>query len=84
MYFCHYIKNNITIDVFERIQHHNGSIGKLQHLIEGDFTFLKLEGKISNHISFKNKELICWSYNNYLGLAGSKEVDEIDAFAQKK
>ncbi|WP_298512093.1 aminotransferase class I/II-fold pyridoxal phosphate-dependent enzyme [uncultured Kordia sp.] len=72
------------MDIFERIQHHNGPIGKLQHLIEGDFAFPKLEGKISNHIFFKNKELICWSYNNYLGLAGSKEVDKIDAFAQKK
>jgi len=72
------------MDVFERIQNHNGPIGALQDIIEGDFAFPKFEGKISNHIFFKNKELICWSYNNYLGLAGSKEIDEIDTFAQKK
>ncbi|MEM6717982.1 MAG: aminotransferase class I/II-fold pyridoxal phosphate-dependent enzyme [Bacteroidota bacterium] len=72
------------MDIFERIQCHNGPIGALQNMIEGKFAFPKLKGKISNHISFKDKDLICWSYNNYLGLAGSKEIDEIDAFAQKK
>lgn len=72
------------MDIFERIQHHNGPIGALQPIIEGNFAFPKLTGKISNHMFFKNKELICWSYNNYLGLAGSKEIDAIDAFAQKK
>ena len=72
------------MDIFKRIQGNNGPIGELQHIIEGDFAFPKLEGKISNHISFNNKKLICWSYNNYLGLANSTEVNEIDAFAQQK
>lgn len=72
------------MDIFERIQGSNGPIGELQDIIEGKFAFPKLEGKISNHISFNNKKLICWSYNNYLGLAGSREINEIDSFAQKK
>lgn len=72
------------MDIFERIKLDNGPIGKLQNIIEGKFAFPKFEGKISNHISFNNKKLICWSYNNYLGLAGSDEINEIDAFAQQK
>ncbi|MFT5890569.1 MAG: glycine C-acetyltransferase [Dokdonia sp.] len=72
------------MDIFERIQHNNGPIGELQNSIEGKFAFPKFEGKISNHISFNNEKLICWSYNNYLGLAGSNEINDIDAFAQKK
>lgn len=72
------------MDIFERIKLDNGPIGKLQNRIEGKFAFPKLKGKVSNHISFNDKQLICWSYNNYLGLAGSDEVNEIDAFAQQK
>lgn len=72
------------MDIFERIQLHNGPIGELQSEIEGKFAFPKLQGTISNHMFFHNKELICWSYNNYLGLAGSKEINAIDAYAQNK
>ncbi|MBC8753356.1 aminotransferase class I/II-fold pyridoxal phosphate-dependent enzyme [Kordia sp. YSTF-M3] len=72
------------MDIFERIQQNNGPIGELQNIIEGNFAFPKFEGEISNHIFFKDKKLVCWSYNNYLGLASSKEIDEIDAHAQKK
>ncbi len=72
------------MDIFERIQLDNGPIGRLQNNIEGKFVFPKFEGKISNRVSFNNKELICWSYNNYLGLAGSDEINQIDTFAQQK
>lgn len=72
------------MDIFERIQLDNGPIGRLQNKIEGKFVFPKFEGKISNHVSFNTKELICWSYNNYLGLAGSNEVNKIDTYAQQK
>ncbi|WP_299441545.1 aminotransferase class I/II-fold pyridoxal phosphate-dependent enzyme [uncultured Aquimarina sp.] len=72
------------MDIFDRIQLDIGPIGKFQSMAEGNFVFPKLEGQISNHIFFNNKKLICWSYNNYLGLAGSSEINEIDAFAQQK
>ncbi|MFC4636049.1 aminotransferase class I/II-fold pyridoxal phosphate-dependent enzyme [Dokdonia ponticola] len=72
------------MDIFERIQLDNGPIGRLQRSIEGKFAFPKFEGKISNHVSFNNTELICWSYNNYLGLAGSDAVNEVDTYAQQK
>ncbi|MHA7059878.1 aminotransferase class I/II-fold pyridoxal phosphate-dependent enzyme [Aquimarina sp. M1] len=72
------------MDIFDRIQQDNGPIGRFQSEIEGKFAFPKFKGKISNHISFGNERLICWSYNNYLGLAGSSEINKIDSFAQEK
>jgi len=72
------------VDIFERIQQDKGPIGKFQNIVEGKFAFPKLSGAISNHICFNNQKVICWSYNNYLGLANSKEIYEIDAFSQSK
>ncbi|WP_339885237.1 pyridoxal phosphate-dependent aminotransferase family protein [Polaribacter vadi] len=72
------------MDIFERIQLDNGPIGKLQNKIEGKFAFPKFDGKISNHVFLNNKKIICWSYNNYLGLAVSDEIHKIDAFSQQK
>lgn len=72
------------MDIFKRIMLNNGPIGALQDKIEGKYAFPKFEGKISNHIYFNDKKLICWSYNNYLGLAGSDEINEIDTYAQGK
>lgn len=71
-------------DIFKRIQCNNGPVGKLQDVIEGKFAFPKFEGKISNQVFFNDKKMISWSYNNYLGLAGSDVINEIDAFGQKK
>ena len=72
------------MDIFERIKQNNGPIGELQKWIEGSIAFPKLKGSVSNHITFNNKKTICWSYNNYLGLATSTEVNEIDSFAQSE
>lgn len=72
------------MDVFERIRQDKGPLGRYQDKVEGRFVFTKFTGGVSNHIYFNDKKTICWSYNNYLGLANSKEVDEIDAFAQAK
>ena len=70
------------MDIFERIKQSNGPIGDLQKWIEGNFAFPKLKGNVSNHVTFNDKKTICWSYNNYLGLANSTEVNEIDSLAQ--
>ena len=47
----------------------------------GYFTFPKLEGPISNRMQFRGKEVLCWSINNYLGLANHPEVRKVDAEA---
>ena len=50
----------------------------------GYFTFPKLEGEIASKMIFNNKEVICWSINNYLGLSNHPEVRKADADAAKK
>lgn len=72
------------MDIFERIEKNMGPMGKLQNIAEGHFAYPKFTGPVSNHISFKSKKMICWSYNNYLGLANSNEIHEIDAFAHSE
>ncbi|WP_299680097.1 aminotransferase class I/II-fold pyridoxal phosphate-dependent enzyme [uncultured Tenacibaculum sp.] len=72
------------MDIFERIKKERGPIGKHQSILEGDFAFPKFTGKISNRVSFKEKVLINWSYNNYLGLANSEEVRNIDSYASSR
>jgi glycine C-acetyltransferase len=43
--------------------------------------FPKLEGPIGNKMIFRGKEVLCWSLNNYLGLANHPEVRKADAEA---
>jgi len=49
----------------------------------GYFAFPKLEGDISPHMTFRGKEVLTWSLNNYIGLANHPEVREADAQAAK-
>lgn len=41
--------------------------------------FPQLEGELGNRMYFQGKEVICWSINNYLGLANHPEVRQADA-----
>lgn len=45
------------------------------------FTFPKLEGEIAPRMTFRGKEVLTWSLNNYLGLANHPEVRKADADA---
>ena len=68
-------------DLFERIIENKGPLGKWASVAEGYFVFPKLEGPISNRMTFNGKEVITWSVNDYLGLANQPEVREVDAAA---
>lgn len=72
------------MDLFEKFKITNGPIGNLQNLVEGKCAFPKFSDKISNRIRFNNKDVICWSYNDYLGIANSKKLRKIDTYSQKK
>lgn len=48
-------------------------------MAEGYFMFPKLEGDLGNRMIFRGKEVVCWSINNYLGLANHPEVRQADA-----
>jgi glycine C-acetyltransferase len=70
------------MDLFEKFRN-PGPLGKYREVADGYFMFPKLEGELGNRMKFNGKEVICWSINNYLGLANHPEVREADAQASK-
>lgn len=76
-------RNHRVLDIFERIRNNRGPLGQHSKETHGYFTFPKLEGRISNHMTFRGKEVLVWSINNYLGLADHPDVREVDAQAAK-
>ncbi len=70
-------------DIFDRIKKNPGPIGQFASYGEGYFIFPKLEGEIGPRMMFNGKEVICWSINNYLGLANHPEVRKTDEEAAK-
>jgi glycine C-acetyltransferase len=46
--------------------------------------FPQLEGELGNRMMFRGKEVVCWSINNYLGLANHPEVRKADADSAAK
>jgi glycine C-acetyltransferase len=71
----------MTKDLFERIKDDKGPLGKWADKAEGYYVFPKLEGPISNRMSFNGKKVITWSINDYLGLANHPEVLKVDGEA---
>jgi glycine C-acetyltransferase len=67
------------MDLFDRILKQAGPLGKYAEVAEGYYMFPKLEGTLCNRMTFQGKEVICWSINNYLGLANHPEVRKADA-----
>jgi glycine C-acetyltransferase len=55
-----------------------GPLGQHQKWSHGYFSFPKLEGDLGPHMTFRGKEHLVWSLNNYLGLANHPEVREAD------
>lgn len=67
-------------DIFEKIMASSGGpIGQYREKAEGYFAFPKLEGELGPHMRFNGQEVLCWSLNNYLGLANHPEIRKVDA-----
>lgn len=69
------------MDLFDKILKNYGPLGQYYKEGHGYFFFPKLEGRISNKMIFRGKEHLCWSLNNYIGLADHPEVRKTDAEA---
>lgn len=69
------------MDIFEKIKKQKGPLGQYQDIAHGYFAFPKLEGEIAPRMTFRGKEVLTWSLNNYLGLANHPEVRKTDAEA---
>ncbi len=67
------------MDLFARILEQAGPLGKYADMAEGYYMFPQLEGELGNRMYFQGREVICWSINNYLGLANHPEVRKADA-----
>lgn len=72
------------MDIFEKIQKNRGPLGQHSKMAHGYFAFPKLEGDIGPHMTFRGKEHLVWSLNNYLGLANHPEVRKADAEGAKE
>ena len=69
-------------DIFDRIRKSTGGpIGQYREKAEGYFAFPKLEGELGPKMRFNGQDVLCWSLNNYLGLANHPEIRKADAEA---
>ena len=71
------------MDLFEKIKLNRGPLGQHAKSAHGYFTFPKLEGEISNKMTFRGNEVLVWSINNYIGLSNEQEVRKADEEAAK-
>ncbi|MBL7964090.1 MAG: aminotransferase class I/II-fold pyridoxal phosphate-dependent enzyme [Flavobacteriales bacterium] len=68
-------------DIFDKLRKDLGHIGRHAKNSHGYFSFPKLEGPLGAHMTFRGKEVLVWSLNNYLGLANHPEVRKVDTEA---
>ena len=69
-------------DIFDRIRKSTGGpIGQYREKAEGYFAFPRLEGDLGPYMKFNGQDVLCWSLNNYLGLANHPEIRKVDAEA---
>lgn len=71
-------------DLFEKLEKDHGPIGQHLERAHGYFAFPKLEGELGSRMTFRGKEKIVWSLNNYLGLVNHPETRKIDTIAAQK
>ena len=73
------------MDIFDRIRNDEGGpLGQYRKKAHGYFMFPKLEGQIQPRMIFNGKDVLAWTFNNYLGLANHPEVRKADADAAAK
>jgi glycine C-acetyltransferase len=71
-------------DIFDKLVKNGGPLGQHMKRAHGYFAFPKLEGELGARMTFRGKEVICWSLNNYLGMANHPEARKADADAAQR
>jgi len=75
----------MIMDIFDRIiQDEGGPLGQYRRKAHGYYMFPKLEGPIEPYMTFQGKQVLAWTFNNYLGLANHPDVRKADAEAAAK
>lgn len=69
------------MDLFDKLQVDKSPIGQHAKVGHGYFSYPKLEGELAPWMKFRNKMVLNWSLNNYLGLGNHPEVREADNVA---
>lgn len=72
------------VDLFEKIKDNRGPLGKYSKEAHGYFAFPKLEGDLASRMTFRGKEVLQWSLNNYLGLGNHPEIRKADEEAARE
>lgn len=73
------------MDIFERISNDEGGpLGQYRKRAHGYYAFPKLEGQIQPYMTFNGKQVLAWTFNNYLGLANHPEIRKADSDAAAK
>jgi len=72
------------MNILDKLQTRLGPLGDHAHYAHGYYAYPRLEGEISNKMTFNGKEKLVWSLNNYLGLANHPEVREADNEGTKR
>ncbi len=62
------------MEIRKRVLNNLGVLGQWSKLAHGYFMFPKLEGEIGPHMTFRGKDVLNWSMNNYYGLASNPEI----------
>lgn len=66
------------MNILDKLKMRLGPLGEHAHYSHGYYTYPRLEGEISNNMTFNGKTKLVWSLNNYLGLANHPEVRKAD------
>lgn len=71
----------MLVDLFEKLENRQSSLGQYSTSGHGYYTFPKLEGELASRMNFNGKRVLTWSLNNYLGLGNHPEIRKVDAEA---
>jgi len=71
------------MDLFKKLEEDRGPLGQYAKVGHEYYIFPKLEGNLGSRMTFKGKENIIWSINDYLGMGNHPEIRKADEEAAR-